>query len=81
METGLFGVAAMLCTCIREVYGSNFGRDAGHPDLYFSGFPQTLQANAVIVPRLGLPCPLQVVTYLTFYHKVKVNGKVLPMLN
>jgi hypothetical protein len=35
---------------IREVPGSNLGPKTGYPDWRFSRFPQSLQANAGIVP-------------------------------
>jgi hypothetical protein len=37
----------MLCTPIREVLGSNLGRDTGYHKYGFSSFHQLLQANAL----------------------------------
>jgi hypothetical protein len=54
------GLAVTLLTCTREMPGSNFGRGTCYIDRGSRGFPQFLQANAGIVPRLGLlPNPTQ----------------------
>jgi hypothetical protein len=39
------------------VVGSNPGRATSYPQ-YFRGFPQTMQANAGAIPRLGNDCLL-----------------------
>jgi hypothetical protein len=33
---------------IQEVLGSNPGPETSYPDRYFNGFPQSIQANAMI---------------------------------
>jgi hypothetical protein len=51
-------------TSIREVPGSNIGRDPRYPDW---GFPQLLHSNAKMVPQLGhesfLPNPFQFISH------------------
>jgi hypothetical protein len=39
-----------LLLCIAEALGSNLGMEASYLDRFFCSFPQSLQANAVIVP-------------------------------
>jgi hypothetical protein len=54
------GFPVVLCNRILVVLDSNLGREA--QDLSFSVFPQSLQSNAVIEPRLSrhrsLPNPV-----------------------
>jgi hypothetical protein len=45
------GVAVMLLTCNRQVLGSNLGFDICYSEA-FCEFPQFLQENAMIIPRL-----------------------------
>jgi hypothetical protein len=66
-STEQVGLEVTLWTCIREVLGSNIGRDT-YPE-FFHGFPQYLQINAGILPILNydgfLPSPFQFIIHLS----------------
>jgi hypothetical protein len=64
-------------TRIRKVLDSNLGRDTSWSDLGFRGLPQSLQANARTLSRLGhdqfLPNPFRFIIHLSSYHSVLYN--------
>jgi hypothetical protein len=47
----------MLLAYIQEVLGLNLGQDTGYAGLGLHGFPQPLQADARIAPRLAMMLP------------------------
>jgi hypothetical protein len=66
------GVAVRLHFCIRDVLGSNRGRNTGCADLASCGFPQTFQKNGITIPALGYKLSFQnfqhTIHYYYHYH-------------
>lgn len=65
-------------TRVLEVLISNLGSHTGYYNLSFRGCPPPLQANFVVLPRIGhylfLPNPLRFIVYLSSNHS-KLCGK------
>jgi hypothetical protein len=49
MATDRHGRVVNTLLRVWELPGSNLGPETGYPDCFFRGFPQSLQANAVVV--------------------------------
>jgi hypothetical protein len=62
------GLDVTLLVCIREVLGVDLGRDAGHTDRYFLGFPQSLKANSEVIPVIGTTASFQ--TFFQYHSAV-----------
>jgi predicted TIM-barrel fold metal-dependent hydrolase len=69
-STEQVSLAATLYASIREQIGSNLGWGTDYPVSDFCGFPQYLQENSGILPRLGFYCflsdPFQSITHPSF---------------
>jgi hypothetical protein len=65
------GVVAKLSPLIWEVCASDPCRNTGYLEV-LHGFPQPLQANVMVAPRLQYNCfllnPFPYITHLTSYH-------------
>jgi hypothetical protein len=53
MSTQRAGPEVSLYNSIREVLGSNFGKDIGYPDSSLHSFSLSPQSNTGVVPQIG----------------------------